>query len=277
MELPDDLARLLDGARKEPGLTVVLTGAGISAESGVPTFRGPEGYWTVGSQNYRAEQLATFGAFEQMPEEIWSWYLYRRGVCHSAEPNDAHRALAELDRALGESLRLVTQNVDGLHRRAGSPGARTFEIHGNLDFVRCSAECGAAIEPFPSHIDVAWNRGRRLGEGEREQLRCRSCAAWLRPHVLWFDECYDEERYRFESSLRAADRASLLIVIGTSGATNLPAQMCERVHRRGGAMIVINRDPSPFSAMAESSPRGFFARGTAGEWVVPVAAHLGAP
>jgi NAD-dependent deacetylase len=254
---------------------VVLTGAGISAESGVPTFRGPEGYWTVGSRNYRPEDLATFSAFRRMPEEVWGWCLYRRGVYRSAEPNAAHRALVDLDRQLGSAFQLVTQNVDGLHLRAGSPPERTFQIHGNLDYVRCAAGCSTDVRPVPDGVDVAWDRERRLGQIESEQLRCE-CGSWLRPHVLWFDEYYDEERYRFESSLRAADQAALLLVVGTSGATNLPNQMCERVYRRGGAMVVVNRDPSPFSAMAERSDAGFFARGSAGDWIGRIAEYWAA-
>lgn len=271
MDLPADLRRLLDDSRRVAGLTVVLTGAGISAESGVPTFRGPEGYWTIGSRHYRPEELTTLAAFERMPEEVWSWYLYRRGVCRAAEPNIGHRVLVDLDNAIGGAFRLVTQNVDGLHLRAGSPVERTFQIHGNLDFVRCTAHCPPEIRPFPSDLDVAWERGRRLGDAERDRLRCGQCGGWLRPHVLWFDECYDERRYRFDSSLGAADQANLLLVIGTSGSTNLPTQMCARVHRRGGAMVVINREASPFSAMAERSSCGYFAQGTASDWLPPMA------
>jgi len=274
MELPDELRRVLDDSRQDAGLIVVVTGAGISAESGVPTFRGPEGYWTIGSRSYRPEELTTRSAFERMPDEVWSWYLYRRGVCRAAQPNPAHHALVDLDSFFGPAFRLVTQNVDGLHLRAGSPTERTFQIHGNLDFVRCPSACPPEIQPLPSGLDVAWRRDRRLVDVERDRLRCEQCGSWLRPHVLWFDECYDERRYRFESSLRAADQASLLLVIGTSGSTNLPTQMCARVHGRGGAMVVINRDPSPFSAMAESSASGYFARGTAVDWLVPIAAHL---
>src|SRR5688572_10403206 len=133
-----DLADLLARAASDGGRVVVLTGAGISAESGIPTFRGPEGYWRIGSVNWRPEQLATFAAFTAMPQAQWAWYLYRRGVCLAARPNAAHRALVDLERALGERFRLVTQNVDGLHLRAGSSTTRTLQIHGNLHFARCA-------------------------------------------------------------------------------------------------------------------------------------------
>jgi NAD-dependent deacetylase len=134
--LSQDLAREIAASR---GLIVFLTGAGISAESGVPTFRGPEGYWRVGSRHYQPTELATAAAFAQIPEEVWRWYLYRRAVCRVAEPNAAHLALVEAERRLGERFLLVTQNVDGLHGRAGSSAARTYQIHGNIDFCRCAA------------------------------------------------------------------------------------------------------------------------------------------
>jgi NAD-dependent deacetylase len=102
---------------------LVLTGAGISADSGIPTFRGKEGYWTIGSKNYHPQELARLSAFRQMPDEVWSWYLYRREICNKAEPNPSHYALVELETLLtaaGRKFTLVTQNVDGLHLRAGS-------------------------------------------------------------------------------------------------------------------------------------------------------------
>ncbi|MEO1335399.1 MAG: Sir2 family NAD-dependent protein deacetylase, partial [Myxococcota bacterium] len=125
------LASLLDACRADDGPIVVLTGAGISAESGIPTFRGKDGYWTVGTRNYHPQEMATRAAFEAMPEEVWRWYLYRRSVCRAAQPNAAHEALVKLEDALGERFQLVTQNVDGLHQSAGNQ--RVFAIHGHLD------------------------------------------------------------------------------------------------------------------------------------------------
>ncbi|MEM9195817.1 MAG: Sir2 family NAD-dependent protein deacetylase, partial [Myxococcota bacterium] len=127
---------LLEQSRTLSGKVVFLTGAGISAESGIPTFRGEEGYWRVGSQNYHPQEMATRAAFRAMPDEVWAWYLYRRSVCRAADPNAAHRAVADLDSALGDGFLLVTQNVDGLHLRAGSPLERTYQIHGNIDYMR---------------------------------------------------------------------------------------------------------------------------------------------
>jgi NAD-dependent deacetylase len=256
-----ELRKLLDEARG--GYVTVLTGAGISAESGIPTFRGTEGYWVVGSRNYMPQEMATHAMFEHAPEEVWRWYLYRFGVCRHAEPNPGHRALVALEQALGDRFHLVTQNIDGLHRRAGSSEARTSCIHGDAAWVRCNAECGLGRIPLPA-VGVHDPKAP-LSDAERAALRCPRCRGWLRPHVLWFDEYYDEENYRMDTALRAASRADLLLVVGTSGATNLPMQIGELAWRRGIAMVDVNPEENPFSELCERSERGFFARGGAGE------------
>jgi NAD-dependent deacetylase len=242
------------------GPIVALTGAGISAESGVPTFRGPEGYWRVGSRNYRPTEMATTTAFAAMPDEVWRWYLHRREVCRAARPNAAHEALAQMDGELGERFRLVTQNVDGLHLRAGGEPARIFQIHGNLDFCRCLRGCAPAIRPLPEDATPA-------------ALRC-ACGQRLRPHVLWFDESYDEPLYRYVSALKAAQTAAALIVVGTSGATTLPARMCEIVAARGAPFIVVDVEPTAFAALAEASKGGLFLRGAAASILPAVAGEI---
>jgi NAD-dependent deacetylase len=265
------------------GLVVVLTGAGISAESGIPTFRGPEGYWTVGSKVYMPEEMATRATFERIPEELWRWYLYRLGVCWKAEPNPAHLALVRLETALQDRFILITQNVDGLHLRAGNSPARTFQIHGNINLVRCSAGCDPATRPVPDEIRQRWpappadRRGDDLAESpsltdaDRRLLTCPNCGNWLRPHVLWFDEYYDEQNYCFERSLAAADRAALLLVVGTSGATNLPNQVAERAYRNGAAIGLVDPNASPFSRLAERrGRRGHWERGPAGRGLPPI-------
>jgi NAD-dependent deacetylase len=242
----------------------VLTGAGISAESGIPTFRGKEGYWRIGATNYRPEELATRDAFDRMPEEVWGWYLYRRAVCRAAQPNAAHLALVELERRLGDGFLLVTQNVDGLHLRAGHTTARTYQIHGNIDYLRCASDCGAAAPtPIPPALGTTWPKGRQPTAQEMRSLACGACGGLARPHVLWFDESYDEPLFRYESSLRAAAAAASLIVIGTSGATTLPARICELVARRGVPMIVVGPEETPFSALARNSPAGEYLCGSA--------------
>lgn len=268
------LRELLDGGIDGDGPVVVMTGAGISAESGIPTFRGPEGYWTVGSEHYHPMELATNEAYSRMPEEVWRWYLYRRSVCRGAEPNDGHRALVRLERALADRFLLITQNVDGLHLRAGNSMARTFQIHGNIDFMRCEGERPPKLRPIPLEIGESWGVDTPFTEEARRLLSCCPGGTLSRPHVLWFDEYYDEALFHFESSIRAAASAALLIVIGTSGSTNLPMQVGAIVARRGAPMIVINRDESPFSAFAEESTSGWFARGAAGEHLPAIVEHL---
>lgn len=267
------LAETWDGR----GLVLTLTGAGISAESRIPTFRGVEGYWRIGSRNYFPEELATRAAFDTMPDEIWSWYLYRRGVCRAAAPNPAHLALTQLERALtGKSacdFLLVTQNVDGLHLRAGSSPERTYQIHGNIDFMRSVDERDPRCYPVPAALDTAWERDRKLTATERALLVCPDGSP-ARPHVLWFDESYDEERFRFRSTLAAVERAALVIVIGTAGATSLPALIVERTLKRGTPLLVINRDPSPFTAAAEQTPHGHALYGAAATLVPAVTAAV---
>jgi NAD-dependent deacetylase len=266
------LSEILSEVRARSGKVVVLTGAGISAESGIPTFRGREGYWVVGSRNYMPQEMATREMFDRAPEEVWRWYLYRFGVVRGAEPNAGHRALVALEAALGDRFTLVTQNIDGLHRRAGS--TRVFTIHGDAAWVRCAAECGAGLLPLP---DVAVHaKDDPFSAGDRARLTCPRCRGWLRPHVLWFDEYYDEDNYRMDSALRAAGAADLLLVVGTSGATNLPMQIGRLVFHRGAALVDVNPEENPFAEMAERSPRGFFARGSACERLPGIVAALGA-
>jgi len=266
------LSALLEEVRRRGGPVVVLTGAGISAESGIPTFRGTEGYWVVGSRNYMPQEMATRRMFDRAPEEVWRWYLYRFGVCRHAQPNAGHHALVALEDALGDRFTLVTQNIDGLHRRAGS--RNLYCIHGDAAWVRCADECGAGLLDLPDLGQRA--KDDPLTIADRQKLTCPRCGSWLRPHVLWFDEYYDEPYYRMESSLRAADRASLLLVVGTSGATNLPMQIGEIAFSNGAAVVDVNPDPNPFAEMASRSPRGFFARGTGGERLPAIVRALGA-
>ena len=257
------LVEILEEVRRRAGRVTALTGAGISAESGIPTFRGQEGYWVVGSRNYMPQEMATHAMFLRAPEEVWRWYLYRFGVCRRAEPNEGHRALVALDRALGEWFHLVTQNIDGLHLRAGATPDRTSLIHGDAGFVRCAAGCTPGKLPMP---DLGERRAETPFRAEdRQALACPGCGGWLRPHVLWFDEYYDEENYRMQTALRAVREADLLLVVGTSGATNLPMQLGELALERGLALVDVNPEENPFSALCQESPRGFFARGLATE------------
>ncbi|MGH1341434.1 MAG: SIR2 family NAD-dependent protein deacylase [Nannocystales bacterium] len=255
------------------GRLCVLTGAGISAESGIPTFRGPQGYWQVGSRNYHPQELATLEAFGQHPREVWRWYLYRRTVCRRASPNPGHEALVRIEAALGARFVLVTQNVDGLHARAGSRDP--FEIHGNIDRYRCASRCTDATYLLPDDLPPI-DRDTPLSDHTYDALSCPACGGQARPHVLWFDECYEEALFRSGSAYAQAAKADLLIVAGTSGSTNLPMQIGTRCARAGVPMIDINPDDNPFGQLAEASGVGLTLRAPAGVALPLIAEMLAA-
>lgn len=276
----EQLHALLDKVDPTAGRISILTGAGISAESGIPTFRGPEGYWTIGSTVYQPQQMATYRMFCDNPEAVWQWYLYRLGVCQSAEPNPGHYALVKLENMLQDRFTLITQNVDNLHLTAGQSVERTFQIHGNLFYVRCSAECTPRIQPLPQGV-TAKTKDVPLPAEEQRLLTCPGCGSWLRPHVLWFDEIYNEHHYRLESTLDAARQTGLLIVIGTSGATNLPNQVVVEAVRRNACLIDVNIDTNPFGQLAETYHLGMAVR-EASSGVLPtivdaIARHMAGP
>jgi len=260
-----NLERLLARFPRASGRVALLSGAGISAESGIPTFRGPEGTWRVGSREYRPEEMATRAWFEHDPWEVWSWYLYRRTVCGRARPNPGHAAAAELETILGDRFRLITQNVDGLHLRAGSTLPRTWQIHGNLHFMRCARECSGEILGIPDRVGPR-GRNETVPAPERKALVCPRCGTITRPHVLWFDEFYNEAFFHADSALQWALGADLLLVVGTSGATTLPVQIGEIFARRPDAAVVdINPEPNPFRALAEAHPCGVALAGRSAE------------
>ena len=199
-----------------PRNVVVFTGAGVSADSGIPTFRGEGGLW----RNFRAEELATPEAFARDPALVWEWYEWRRGLVRAAEPNAAHRAIAALSDAV-----VVTQNVDALHARAGS--ADVVELHGNLFRVRCTRE--QRVRAAPEAFDVV-------------PPRCE-CGALLRPDIVWFGEMLpDDAVARATSAMRRAD---LVLVIGTSGIVYPAAGF---VALCGGTTIEINPQASALSS-----------------------------
>jgi NAD-dependent deacetylase len=258
------LEKLLKEFVHSQKMITVLTGAGISAESGIPTFRGPEGYWTIGSEEYHPQEMATRRMFLKQPQEVWRWYLYRLSVCAGTEPNPGHLAVAGMERLFGDRFRLVTQNVDNLHLRAGSTPERTFQIHGNIFLMRCADECSETLTPVPAAFEN-WSRDRDLTPEAAALLRCPRCGGRSRPHVLWFDEVSNEPFYRLTSTLDVARRTDLLIVAGTSGTTNLPNKVAWEVSRRYRAVIVdINIDVNPFAALA-TRQGGFAVKGTCGQ------------
>lgn len=212
---------------------VVLTGAGVSRESGVPTFRGEEGLW----RQYRAEELATWEAFERDPELVWRWYDYRRQIVAEAKPNPAHEAIARLEAAYDDFV-LVTQNTDGLHERAGSKAP--VELHGNIWKARC----------------VRDQRVFNLLETPLPEIppRCERCGALLRPDVVWFGEPLPAKAY--DASYEAANDCDAMLVVGTSAVVR-PAASLPLVAKHGGGVVVeANTEYTAISALIDATILG---------------------
>jgi NAD-dependent deacetylase len=227
---------------------LVLTGAGVSAESGVPTFRGDGGLW----RSHRPEELATPEAFGRDPRLVWEWYGLRRVKVAACTPNAGHRALAAWCLADPERRTLVTQNVDGLHERAlrdaAASGtvphaARPLALHGSLVGVRCTA-CA-----FHAH-----DQGVVDARSYETLPRCPECRALLRPDVVWFGEALDPAL--LERAFDAAREAEICLVVGTSALVHPAASIPEVTRSAGGALIEVNPDPTPLSARALHSLRG---------------------
>lgn len=237
-----------------------LVGAGLSAESGIPTFRGKDGYWVSGSKNYKAEEIGTYQMFQVASQEVWKWFLYRKSVTEAASPNQSHYMLKEIEDILTDQFALISQNVDSLHRKAGSSEERTFLIHGDFDFVRCGDECTNQLYPFPKEIPLE-NRNKDVISAEDWQaLRCPKCGEDLRPHVLWFDEYYDEKYYRRDSVLRISKETGILFILGTSGATNLPRTVTENVLSKNGMVVEVNIEDNYFSRLLADKKNGISIR-----------------
>lgn len=249
--LPDRLSDFYNSSRK----LTVLTGAGLSADSGIPTFRDADGFWTKGSVNYTPEEMGTFKMFRQQPLEVWKWFLYRHTICSNASPNAGHFAIAELEVLFQDRFRLVTQNVDGLHLKAGSGNERTYYIHGTLEHARCGSECSNELYPFPK---MAFQKTDNFSEEQIACLKCPKCGDFLRPHVLWFDEVYNEKYFKLNSALRTAKETGLLLIVGTSGATTLPRRIAETVLSRQGIVVDINPNENYFSELAEKKKNGYW-------------------
>lgn len=221
-EQQDQIGRLREKLRHAKSVAV-LTGAGISAESGVPTFRGEGGLW----KQFRAVDLATPEAFSRDSRLVWEFYNWRRELIAPLNPNPGHYALAEIENRVPR-FTVITQNIDGLHKKAGS--RRIVELHGNLWWVRCT-RC----------------------ESLREDLRiplpqlpvCESCGALLRPHVVWFGEMLDPAV--MDAAYEAISNCDLMMVIGTSGTVQPAASMGVQAKRNGATVAEINLDPTPYS------------------------------
>lgn len=230
--IPSELPELLRSAQQ----VAVLTGAGISAESGVPTFREAQtGLWA----RYRPEELATPEAFLRRPELVWEWYQWRRGLVSQASPNPGHTALAEMERR-HPGFTLITQNVDGLHRQAGSQNV--IELHGNIQRTKCFDE-GIIIETWPDTTDIP--------------PRCPSCGGMLRPDVVWFGELLPEAA--LQAAVEASQSCQIFFSIGTSGIVQPAASLPYLALRTGAVVVEINPEETPLTNHATyfiNSPAG---------------------
>lgn len=203
----------------------VLTGAGISAESGVPTFRGNDGLW----KKFRPEELANFGAFMRNPDLVWEWYSYRRKLISEIQPNKGHDALVELERRISD-FTLVTQNVDNLHRRAGNK--HVLELHGNIERSYC--------------IDCRSQADDKNLEAAGTAPRCRHCGGLVRPDVVWFGELLPMDA--FTEAEAASRRCEIFFCIGTSSVV-FPAASLPYLALDGGAYVVeINLERTELSS-----------------------------
>lgn len=219
----EEKIRLLSERLAECERVAVLTGAGISAESGVPTFRGQGGLW----RQYRATELATPEAFAENPRLVWEFYNWRREVLAPLHPNPGHQALAAMEGRFAQ-FTLITQNIDGLHQTAGS--REMIELHGNIWWVRCTG-CGQTTEdrrvPLP------------------ELPACPSCGGLLRPNVVWFGEMLDPKI--LDQVYRTLEACQLMLVVGTSGVVQPAASMGATAKRRGAFVAEINLEPTPYT------------------------------
>lgn len=206
----------------------ILTGAGISAESGIPTFRDKQtGLW----ENYRAEDLATPEAFVRDPKLVWSWYQWRRQLVHDKAPNPAHLALAEWQQNTNQQLTFITQNVDDLHEQAGS---QVTHLHGHLWRNRCH-QCNASYQG-----PDADKQGQLFDD---KLITCLHCKGYIRPDIVWFGEALPVEAWQIAE--KAAAGCEVFISIGTSSLVYPAAGLAQLAKQNGAKIIEINPDPTP--------------------------------
>ena len=223
-----NVRQLLEGANA----VSVLSGAGISAESGIPTFRGAGGIW----ENRQAIELATPDAFREDPHQVWRFYQWRRQKVAEARPNPGHFALVDLERQVS-SFQLITQNVDGLHRLAGNQAV--VEVHGSLWLLRCM-DCGEEHEDRETSSEAI--------------PRCERCGGMERPGVVWFGEALKSES--IIAMEEAATMCDVLLVVGTSAVVYPAAGMIELARQVGAAIVEVNTEDTPATAHADLTLRG---------------------
>jgi NAD-dependent deacetylase len=227
----------------------VMTGAGVSAASGVPTFRGAEGLW----RTFRPEDLATPDAFARDPALVWEWYSWRRAKVASCRPNAAHEVIARWSHDPARRVRVITQNVDDLHLRAGT--RELIRLHGSLWETRCFNECAAGVR--------AWGYEELA---ERDHLpRCPHCGGLARPAVVWFGETLDADDVERATQAASCD---VFLTVGTSAIVYPAAGFARVAQSRGAFTAEINLEPTPASPLVDLSIRG------AAETVLPAVDQL---
>ena len=242
--IPAELIALLRGtpgygSDRRPKL-VALTGAGVSQESGLRTFRaahpssgsGQAGLWA----QYKPTELASPEAFARDPKLIWDWYAWRREAVKAVRPNPGHYALVEFEKRL-PNFTLITQNVDGLHRMAGNQNV--LELHGNIQRVRC-ADCYTFTEVWDDDSEAV--------------PRCGECGGLLRPDVVWFGEALPRDQ--LEAAIEAARMCDIFFSIGTSGVVQPAASLAYAAHNRGAVVVEINAEPTPLTSKADYALHG---------------------
>ena len=229
---PSELITLL----KSTSRLVALTGAGVSQESGLRTFRdAQEGLWS----QYKPEDLASPEAFARDPKLVWDWYAWRREAIKGVRPNAGHYALTEIEKHIPQ-FTLITQNVDGLHRMAGNQNV--LELHGNIQRVRCS-ECGKFAKDW--------------GDDLESVPQCKRCDGLLRPDVVWFGESLPLDQ--LEKAVKATRACDVFFSIGTSGVVQPAASLAHAARNKGAVVVEINAEPTTLTAKAD-----FFFQGKSG-------------
>lgn len=230
-EIPQTLIDRLARATR----VVFATGAGISAESGVPTFRGEGGIWN----KMRPEELASVDGFMRNPNLVWEWYQHRRDLMNRVAPNPGHYAIAAFEKFFPEAV-VITQNIDGLHRQAGS--TRILELHGNISRNKCF-DCGRM---YDREIDP-----------DAELPKC-GCGGMIRPDVVWFGEMLPHDV--LQAAFEAAEAAELFFSVGTSAVVQPAASLPLIAARRGALLVEVNVEPTPLTPVAD-----VFLQGKSGE------------
>ena len=229
MNFPEDFISLL----RQTSKLVAITGAGVSQESGLRTFRDAQtGLWA----QYKPEDLASPEAFRRDPKLIWDWYAWRREAVKGVRPNAGHYALADIETHVPE-FTLITQNVDGLHRMAGSK--KVLELHGNIQRVRC-AECYTFTETWDDDTESV--------------PQCSRCGGLLRPDVVWFGEALPRDQ--LEAAVEAARTCEVFFSIGTSGVVQPAASLAHAARNRGAVVVEINAEPTPLTQKANYAFHG---------------------